>query len=363
MIVLVLQYVITWVKIDNYFIYIIISLQILLLSGNQSQKYINDCIINDIYLIKTDHKIATKSTLKEISRRFCHSNKNEYDFLVIWGDDNFSPPSAFYLPIKNDITGIGYKNAGEELFDRSKVFGCDNLQGIIWIGSSWIKNYNERGNSSVLSTLAHETAHRWVGTLKYYDERTGQSSNLLMGKPKHWTFYLNTSESPLGGNKWVSLGNDYFKAVPVDNVRYNPLELYLMGLIDKDEIPPIQLLTNIRDENDNPNLGYRSDSNRVKTEIIIKADMQEISIDNIIQIEGERDPENIGFNAKVIRQAWIYPYIDHNNISKENLTALKELQTLWTKFYYHVTSGYSSILIFSNTNNQEMSTCFFDNNR
>ena len=63
----------------------------------------------------------------------------------------------------------------------------------------------------------------------------------------------------------------------------------------------------------------------------------------IIEVEGRRDPE-AGFNAREIRQAWIYVSKQLGQISVSDLATLQELQASWSKFFAQATGGRSSVV-------------------
>ena len=261
--------------------------------------------------------------------------------LVFWGAPELAPGNSFYWPVKNDVPGIGYTNVGSEFFDDSDDFGSQRLQGIIWMGPDWITNTdNGLSPRSVLGILAQETGHRWAATVQFKDPNLDTGSKALLEDSYHWNFYLNTGSSPMGGNQWEDLGGSLYQALPVDNVEYCQLDLYLMGLLTEVEVDTLELLVNTRTQNNFSDASSFKVYSRTSQPVTVEADIMEISIEQIIEVEGRRDPD-VGFNAKNIRQAWIYVYRDINQSSYSALIDLEELRGQWDDYFNEATGGRS----------------------
>lgn len=305
------------------------------------------CDISDvstIAVVQSESRFANAEMLAQVAKDFYQAHNDEYDMLVMWSSKEFGPGSSFYLPVKNDVAGIGYQHDGPEFFDNSQSFGSARLEGIIWMGPEWLTREDTMGPTSTLGILAQETAHRWGSTIQFLDEDLDpkqQSSEELLGDPFHWSFFLDTVLSPLGGNQWISLGDSLYQALPVTSVEFSQLDLYLMGLIPADRVDPLNLLVNIRDAADNPDGRFSRFSKRVIETITIKADLREITLDQIVAIEGLRD--TAGFNATNIRQAWIYVTPELDALSPADLVALQTLKAQWGDFFSEATDGLSLI--------------------
>lgn len=219
-----------------------------------------------------------------IAKEFFRTHKDEYDFLVIFSNFDFKMPEqdarAFYSGIKNNTQGIGLP-----LFDNSALFGSNGkLQGIIDMGnaSSIPVTPLDSKFEEALEILSHELMHRWGAYIKFRD-LNGNISSALLGKDgSHWSFLLDSSASVLYGNKWQDNGNGTFTSI-VARKYYSPLDLYLMGFVDKSQAPPMQLI-------DNPDI----DPKRLpEIGITIAGTPRYITIDDIIAAEGERLPRPI----------------------------------------------------------------------
>ena len=216
-----------------------------------------------------------------IAKEFFRLHKDEYDFLVIYSNFNFQMPEAeaeaFYLHVKNDIQGIGL-----EIFDNTDLYGSSGkLQGTIDMGNITGLKVDplDPDFEQTLSILGHELLHRWGAYVSFRDA-DGTISTALLGKDEnHWSFLLNTDGSVLYGNDWQENGDGTFTSIGARRY-YSPLDLYLMGFVDKSEVPPMLLI-------DNTNI----DPERMPEKgVTIDGTPRYITIDDIIAAEGERIP-------------------------------------------------------------------------
>lgn len=318
-----------------------LTIIILLMPGCDSR--ISDNLTDDIALIQSGELIVDRDLLVEIAAEFYADHPDEYDMLVLWGSSEFAPGTSYYLPVINDVTGIGYGHYGDECFNFSAEFSSNRLQGIIWMGPYWVDKLDGLGPESTLGILAHETLHRWGAYVYFYDDNESSISDDLIGITYHWSFFLDSGASPLGGNDWKQIGDSLFTTAPVDYVEFSQLDLYLMGLIEASEVEPIRLLTNVRDENGSVLEQVRRLYKRASGPMTVIADLVEIPIDRIIEAVGIRNPQS-GFNASEIKQAWIYVYPESEQPSDSDLAALKQLQNQWED-YFNQASGGRSLMI------------------
>lgn len=216
-----------------------------------------------------------------IAKEFFRLHKDEYDFIVIFSNFDFQMPAtgvaAFYLGVKNDTEGIG-----KLLFDYTELFGSNGkLQGIIDMGniSNLIADPLDPNFEKTLRILSHEQMHRWGAYVQYIDEN-GEISTALLGKDdEHWSFLLDSQASVLYGNDWKDNGDGTFTSIAIQKYT-SPLDLYLMGLYEKSQVPPLLLINNPDiDPWKMPEVGAK-----------ISGTPQYISIDDIIAAEGERIP-------------------------------------------------------------------------
>jgi hypothetical protein len=140
-----------------------------------------------------------------------------------------------------------------------------------------------------LSQIGHEMGHRWSA---FVSARVNNET-IPLG-PTHWArglhapaafpFQRPSEASAMGGGVWqdnldgtfTQLDDDYY--VPATGWSY--LDLYLMGLIAPSEVPDFFILRNLtaagRDANGHP---------------IFKADRTKVTIQDVIAVEGPRQPD------------------------------------------------------------------------
>lgn len=298
---------------------------------------------SNISTVPSALEYANRDFLVAVAKEFYRDHSDDYDMLVFWGSEELGPGNSFYLPVKNDVPGIGYGHVGEEFFDDSAEFGSQRLQGIIWMGPDWITNEETGGGPrSNLGILAHETGHRWAATLYFRDPTTGDESKALLEDSYHWNFYLNTGYSPIGGNRWEPMGDSLYSAAPVDEVMFSQLDLYCMGLIGADEVEPLELLINTQSRNDLVSSDASKVYSRTTQPIAVEADIKEITIEQIIEVEGERVP-HVGFNAQGIRQAWIYVHKGSSSFSYNRIMDIEGMRSEWGDYFSEATGGLSTM--------------------
>ncbi|MDH3976759.1 MAG: hypothetical protein OEV42_21050, partial [Deltaproteobacteria bacterium] len=238
---------------------------------------------------------------EQIAKEFYKNHTDDYDFLVIFTNFDFPMPyngdaAAFYLGIRNNVTGIG-----EPLFDNSADYGSNSkLQGTVDMGNilnNVVTDPLDPEFNETLNLLSHEILHRWSAHLKFRDEN-GNISDALLGKDgSHWSFLLDSNGSIEYGNEWRDNGDGTFTSVtPFREMKYyGSLDLYLMGMIDKSQVPPLTLI-------DSPG----TDKNRLpEAGVTISGTAKTVTIDDIIAASGERIP-GPGQSQKSFKTAFIY---------------------------------------------------------
>ncbi len=194
----------------------------------------------------------------------------------------------FYLPVANDVLGLGAGLAATVFDERP----ASSLDGLIFLGEP--RQLIAAGEAYFREAFLHELAHRW---LAYADIAHPQlEPNALRGRQgAHWNYFSSTGSSPMEGNDWEETSAGVFRTrVPeARTLRFSELDLYLMGLLPLHEVPPLRLLRPIEVLSP-PGLALSASSppaRRNGIEVTVRAETIELNIDTVLQGSGPRSPE------------------------------------------------------------------------
>jgi len=272
--------------------------------------------------------VVNAAPRQAIAKEFFRLHKDEYDFLVIFTNFDFNMLDAdtlgFYTGVKNNITGIG-----QEIFDNSALYGSSGrLQGTIDMGNlaGKVSNPLVAGFETTLHVLSHEMQHRWAAYIKFKDAN-GTISTALLGKDgAHWSFKLDSKASLMYGNQWRDNGDGTFTALAARN-SYSPLDLYLMGMLDKSKVPPMLLI-------ENPSI----DPARLpEPGTVITGTARYVTIEDIIAAEGERIP-SAASAPKQFKMAFVYA-VNPGTFNPEALLGIENVRNGFLTRYSILTDG------------------------
>ena len=271
---------------------------------------------------------------QEIAKEFYKTHADDYDFLVIFSNFDFQMPAleaaAFYLGVKNDTHGIG-----QDLFDHSGSFGsAGRLQGTIDMGNvaSLATDPLSPEFSLTLGLLSHELLHRWAARSSFQRLDGVISSDLLGMGGNHWSFLLDTAGSLQYGNRWVDNGDGTFTSLP-GRKYFSPIDLYLMGLLEKSQVPPMLLIDN--KEVDPAQL--------TKSGVTISGQASYVTIDDIIAADGERIPgytdsqKDFNIGCILVTQPGTY--------TGSELQGINNLANAWPVWFSSLTGGVGKIAL------------------
>ena len=188
--------------------------------------------------------------LQNVAREFYRTHGDDFDSLVLFtnfeSDLDLVGVLAFAINVQNDVLGIGNPNRSEIFpqFDHTSEYGSQGrLRSFLTMKSLKVWEDDPLENTfgpatSTLSVLAHEFGHTW---LAFIDPPV-----LLTRDRAHWNFFLHTSGSLLGGNDIQDNGDGTFTTLAPKDI-YSPLDLYLMGLLKPEDVPPTFLVTDPHD--------------------------------------------------------------------------------------------------------------------
>ncbi|MEW5851689.1 MAG: hypothetical protein AB2A00_23065 [Myxococcota bacterium] len=299
---------------------------------------------------------------------------DNYDMIVVWTTFEDYSGGAYYSPLRNDIQGLGKCNQSQ---GQDAIFGCMfdqsgglNLQGEIFMNSvdMWMQTDQQMGlgyteddfESQIYSTLAQESAHRWLVGFHINDPDTGADSTALLGRDRsHWNLKVDANGSVMDGLDWEHNGGSNFEIVG-DNDTYSPLDLYAMGLASPDEVEPFFIVKNAfsQDLKDiyrswGQNIsGYIPDGNdelfvppvELTGPLAATGTLQEVTIDDIITTNRARVPSAAN-SPKEFKQAFVlvtYPGESQSSISNK-VEQLELVRTVWEQWFAAKTGGRGTV--------------------
>jgi hypothetical protein len=288
-------------------------------------------VSGDYNLTNSDGSINTLPR-QEIAKEFFKTHSDEYDFLVIFSNFDFtmsqSDAKAYYLEIKNDAQGIG-----KSIFDDSTYYGSNSkLQGIIDMGniSNHIMDSTQSGYEDTVLLLTHEFMHRWGASVKFKDTSGNTSTSLLANNQNHWSYLLDSDASVLYGNDWQDNGDGTFTSLGARKY-LSSLDLYLMGIYDKSQVSEMLLIENTSiDSTTLPSVGTT-----------ISGTAKYITIDDIISAEGERVPDT-STSQKTFKVGYIL-ITTPNTFTGDETTGIENIRNSFAGKVSSLTYGEASI--------------------
>lgn len=211
----------------------------------------------------------------EVINTFYDFHPDLFDFIIVY--NNFvvnESVYANYVNVTNHFVGTGNYQ-----INSAYRFGSQGkLKGLVNMGN--LNKYNLESVDSrdqAVNYLLHELLHHWSGRAIFLDEQDQPRYDLVLGPNyNHWNMYVDFI-SPLGGNGWRDNGDGTFtsKITLIDRPyrkNFSDLDLYFMGLLPKQFMPPIN---------------YLSPDEPGAVGNIIAGELKQIKIDEIIKAIGE----------------------------------------------------------------------------
>jgi flagellar hook assembly protein FlgD/fibronectin type 3 domain-containing protein len=215
-----------------------------------------------------------------IAKEFYRLHPDHYDFIVVFSNFEFNTAEfkAFHLGVQNKVKGLGLSQ-----FDYTSSFGSKGkLLGYIDMAAltRYVTDPYDAQFETVMQTFSHEFLHQW-GIGSHILAADGSLSNALLGpQGAHWSYLLNSDASVEYGNEWRDNGDGTFTSI-ASRQFYSPLDLYLMGMYKKSEVPPFYLIKNPSvDPTQYPLTGATVTGTR-----------QDLTIDDVIAADGARVPD------------------------------------------------------------------------
>jgi MYXO-CTERM domain-containing protein len=243
----------------------------------------------DDLLITTGSGYGLQQTgIQSLTKKVIAAFGDSFQAITLWMtfDDQASMTAeAYEVPVKNEVEGLG----NLQVMDRSGLYGSNGvLRSVLNMKTVGLRagETMESWRPS-LETWGQESAHRWLVFFNFIDSRTQRISDALLGRQcSHYSRYVDTQGSVHDGFAWTDNGDGSFTWTDYSK-RYGNLDLYGMGLMDADEVPPFFLIDGIDGYTYPPNCkGYQFSFRPPAT--TIRGTKLEIKIDDIIAANGDR---------------------------------------------------------------------------
>ncbi|MFZ5479253.1 MAG: hypothetical protein ACOZNI_20985 [Myxococcota bacterium] len=255
---------------------------------------------------------------------------DEFDFVtVITNQDSTYGMGAFafYSPLANDARGIG-----DRIYDSGMT-----VQGLLFM-NAW-QYWSGQSDTFTSAVFGQELGHRW-GSYVHYDLGDGDRDDILGRDDGHWSYWLETSNSPMEGNTWTDNGDGTFTLDAGEEVAYSDLDLYLMGLIGPEDVAPFYLIADpsglARNASSSPE--YYA-SGRDQTASGTRVD---ITIDDVIRAEGARDPA-AGEAQTAFRMAVVLVLADDEQPDDEAVEGADEARARFVEVWEEDTLGLATL--------------------
>jgi hypothetical protein len=288
---------------------------------------------------------ASKVQLSEsaVAKKFFQSHPDSFDHLNLFLGfpyDLGNNAYAYELGTRNEIQGIGM-----DVFDDSPYYGSNHrlrsflnmgtLSGFVNGISRYPDNPNQvfLGTNSTLGIMGQESGHRWEAFTRFQDGAF--SSTAILGRDlAHWSFFFNSEGSVMEGNeiqdRGASQGSSRFMTVSATDT-YSHLDLYIMGLLPSESVPPMFLVQN-------PYGTFKNAASAPAINVFFGGDRKDLTIDNIIAANGPRVPST--YQApKVFRQAFIYLTRKGQIADPAEINKVQRIHDAWVKFFNEQTGG------------------------
>ncbi len=270
---------------------------------------------------------------------------HEGRFLAAMQIPSSNDPLAFYLPIRNDVRGIGQRSSVDgrsEVFDTNSFFGSAfPIDGFVYLNSYRFYTDPRSVIFGRFLICTQEFGHRYGANLAVpaypasvdagapdaltdaavddaavdvplgdvgsdaardavSDASTGpaaltrdallgrgNSQNGMVVNRSHWSYFLNSGGSPMEGNNWNEFAPGQFRT-DRPTFRFSPYDLYTMGLIPPSEVPVTFLIA--EPQNVPRNISRDSAPEYYNRVVTVRGRRVDLSIDDIVRANGPRNP-------------------------------------------------------------------------
>lgn len=267
-----------------------------------------------------------------VTGSFYNYNEDNYDYVCILLLQDFGMFFAFYQPIANDTYGIGYDSiTPNEVFDTDTT---NKLDGLIFMNYEGLWSGNLESGRYV---FGQEFMHRWGAFTNLGVD--GLAEDALLGRDTaHWSYWMDTTNSPMEGNRWVDNGDGTWSTVHDDVSTYSDLDLYLMGFAGPEEVGQQTFLVVSEEEQarvakepaSSPAYFDCASGFGACSDVTVAATPTTFGVDAIIAAEGDRVP-SAEDSPREFKMAFIVLALQQDEVSAEQLERVDTLRQTWER--------------------------------
>jgi hypothetical protein len=290
--------------------------------------------------------------LQNVAREFYRTHNDDFDSLILFtnfeSNLDFVGVLAFAINVQNDVLGIGNPNRSEIFpqFDDTAEYGSQGrLKSFLTMKNLKVWEDDPLENTfgpatSTLSVLTHEFGHTWIAFI--------DPPVLLTQDRAHWNFFLHTDGSLLGGNDIQDNGDGSFITLAPKNI-YGPLDLYLMGLLKPEDVPPTFLVTDPHDLDLPPPYDQQTiTSDQLQSiyslgDVGFRGDKQEVRIEDIIAVNGARIPDAES-SQKDFRTAFILLAMGEDGPTPDEIDRVESVRLYWPAFFHRAANNLATMV-------------------
>jgi len=271
-----------------------------------------------------------------LSRAAFASIPDRVQFLTVFTDREVDGPSPVRgVAVKNLDRGLGLP-----LFDRGTVFGAHNLEHVVVMNdlSFWDEDPTRPPRHpayayapSTLAVLAHEAGHRWLA------EASTPAGPL--GGDGHWSFFLDSGGSLVGGNRLVENADGSF-TTGRGLEGFGPLDLYLMGLLPPEQVPPTRIVEEATGFVPASSAAGRpfDESSRPEAGVTFRGRERRVTIEDVVRATGERQPR-FGESPRSFRMAFAIVVPAGSPPDPELVAKVERVRHAFGPFFQSATAG------------------------
>lgn len=261
-----------------------------------------------------------------LARRVYAEVPDRFDFFGVFTDQVVEGPHLVgSVTVANDVRGIGMP-----VFDHARVFGSRNLEHIVLMNS--LSLYDDDPlkppqipsyaySPSTLAVLGHELGHRWL-------THAGEPF-VAPGRRGHWSYFLETDGSFMGGSRLVDNLDGTFTTQDV-MTRFGPLDQYLMGVRPPEEVSDFFVV-------DEPWGIDATASAAPESGVTFGGERRDLSVADVIERLGERTP--VADGVKIFRMGFVYVVSQGTSPTAADMAKMQRIRRGFGPYFRGATDG------------------------